>query len=414
MESLAARTIFVLASLACSARSLAPEISVLASQAVPAIALRLLTTTGSFAIDVGGQPWFVGEPVTLLVGRFLYSAADGSLAQLSNSSSSGSDALGSYASTTIAWRTVGGPSPGAPFETGFLVYDGGAALQFVATLPGGAASQPLDGVNATLTGGLASTFPALALAPYAQSLQLGSVYQAPKSGNCGWTVNALPAFPVPSGGLLVLEPLNASAPRAAVGVAALTEQTAVRQAAVPAGAGGTGGFALALGPGAEFALGAGFQSRALLVAVAAASAPPPVIAPGGTAAAADLGLPSGGPGAALRLLGDALLSYHNKTRPEMNFDDIHSGLGISTTTFYFYNPCDCGRWANNTCPPDDGSNPGRLPHCMTYADTLVAVAAEWRERKIPFTHMLLDSFWYGASTILTQPPARPPARPPQL
>jgi hypothetical protein len=295
-----------------------------------------------------------------------------------------------------------------------VVYDNGAALQFFATLPSGAASQPLDGANASLTGGLASTFPALALAPDAQSLQLGSVYQALKCVNCGWTVNALPAFPVPSGGLLVLEPLNASAPRAAVGVAALTEQTAVRQAAVPAGAGGAGGFALALGPGAEFALGAGFQARTLIVAVAAASAPPPVIAPGGTAAAADLGFPSGGPGAALRLLGDALLSYHNKTRPAMNFDDIHAGLGISTTTFYFYNPCDCGRWANNTCPPDDGSNPGRLPHCMTYADTLVAVAAEWRARQIPFTHMLLDSFWYGASTILSYSPARPPARPAPL
>ena len=77
------------------------------------------------------------------------------------------------------------------------------------------------------------------------TLRLGSVFQPPNSGNCGWTVNALEGFPIPSGALLVLEPLNASAPRAAVGVAALTGQTVVRQAAV--------GAALALGPGAEFA-----------------------------------------------------------------------------------------------------------------------------------------------------------------
>ena len=32
---------------------------------------------------------------------------------------------------------------------------------------------------------------------------------------------------------------------------------------------------------------------------------------------------------------------------------------------------------------------------MTYADTLEQVAASWRDAKIPFSHMLLDSFWYG-------------------
>ena len=198
---------------------------------------------------------------------------------------------------------------------------------------------------------------------------------------------------MPSGALLILEPLNTSAPRAAVGLAALGGQTVVRQAAVAAEEAGQ--YALALGPGAEFDLHAGYTARAVLVAVAAASAPPPVLAPGGTAAAADLGLPLGGPSAALRLLGDALLSFHNKTRPGMNFDGIHAGLGISTTTFYFYNPCDCGRFANNTCPPDDGGNPGRLINCSTYADALERVAAVWRERQIPFSHMLLDSFWYG-------------------
>ena len=358
-----------------------------AGAAPPAVALRFLAAPGAFAVDVGGAPWFLGAPPTLLAGGFLYDAAADSLALTSNTTRAGADALGAFVATALAWRAVGGPAPGAALETTFFVYAGGAAVQFAAAFPRGAAAQAAGGANASATGGLAATFPSLALAPAAAALRLGSVFQAPKSGNCGWTVNALPAFPVPSGGLLVLEPLNASAPRAAAGVAALADHAAVRQAAVPAG----GDFALALGPGAEFDLPAGFVARALLVAVAAASAPPPAL----PARSADLGFPAGGPGAVLRALGDALLAFHNKTRPAMNFDAIHAGLGVSTTTFYFYNPCDCGRFANNTCPPDDGSNPGRLRDCATYADTLEYVVADWRARRIPFTHMLLDSFWYG-------------------
>jgi hypothetical protein len=358
----------------------------LIAAAPPAITLRFLgTPPGAFAVDIGGEPWLLGASPSLLSGGYLYSAASGSLTLASNTTSAGADALGAFTATTSAWTAVGGPASGATVETSIYIYHGGSAVQFATAFPSGAAAQAVGGANASATGGLASTFPSLALAPAAATLHLGSVFQAPKSGNCGWTVNALPTFPVPSGGLLLLEPLNASAARAAVGVAALADHASVRQAAVPAAG---GDFALALGPGAEFDLPAGFVSRALLVAVAAASAPPPP-------PLADLGFPAGGPGAALRALGDALLAFHNKSRPAMNFDAIHAGLGVSTTTFYFYNPCDCGRWANNTCPPDDGSNPGRLHDCTTYADTLERVVADWRARRLPFSHLLIDSFWYG-------------------
>lgn len=354
----------------------------------PAIALRQVAG-GSFLVDIADAHWFDGAPPSFLLNSYLYTPPT-SLVLVANSSGSGEDAIGSFSSTTLEWTTVGGPSPGAAFETSFITYAGGAAVQLVARFPRGAVSQ--TGAGAGIAGGLASTFPSLALAPSATELLLSSIYQAPKSGNCGWTVNAAAAFPVPSGALLVLAPLNASAPRAAVGIAALTEQTAMRQAVVPTA---NGGHALALGPGAEFTLDAGFTARTLIVAVAAASAPPPTLLPPAAAASADLGFPAGGPGAALHLLGDALLAFHNKSRPAMNFDRIHSGLGVSTTTFYFYNPCDCGRWANNTCPPDDGSNPGRVPNCMTYADSLERVVSDWRSRAIPFSHILLDSFWYG-------------------
>jgi len=359
-----------------------------ASAAPAAVALRL-SALGGYAVDVGGDPWFASGDLALAVGGAVYSLAAGGLVLEANVTGAGADAIGAFTNTTVSWRTVGGASPGLPLATSFIVYANGAALQFAATLPQLRAG-PVAALSATAAppplGGLALSFPSLQLTPWAlATLQLGSVYQAPNSGNCGWTVNAAAGFPVASGALLVLEPLNASAPRASVGVAALTGQTVVRQAAV--------GAALALGPGAEFVLPAGYVSRALLVGVAAASAAPPTLPPAGSAA--DLGFPVGGPGAALRLLGDALLAYRSKPRPAINADSLHAGLGVSTTTFYFYNPCDCGRWANNTCPPDDGSNPGRLPNCMTYADTLERVVASWRSAKIPFTHLLLDSFWYG-------------------
>ena len=301
------------------------------SSAAPpaAVSLRLFAS-GAYAVDVAGEPWFDSGDLALVVGGAVYSAAAGGLAVTGNATASGADAIGAYANTTVSWRTVGGAAPGVPLATSFIVYESGAALHFAATLPQGAAPQPPP--PEPPLGGLALSFPSLQLSAWAlATLRLGSVYQAPKSGNCGWTVNAAEGFPVASGALLVLEPLNASAPRAAVGLAALTGQTVVRQAAV--------GAALALGPGAEFALPAGYVSRALLVAVAAASGAPPALPPAGSAA--DLGVPLGGPGAALRLLGDALLAYRVKPRPAMNADSIHAGLGISTTTYYFYDPCDC-------------------------------------------------------------------------
>jgi hypothetical protein len=55
-------------------------------------------------------------------------------------------------------------------------------------------------------------------------------------------------------------------------------------------------------------------------------------------------------------------------------------------------------WAAALLPELDpvfGATPGRLPDGMNYADTLERVATSWRDAEIPFTHMLLDSFWYG-------------------
>ena len=165
-----------------------------APAAPPAVALRFVSAeTGAFAVDVGGAPWFSGAPPVLLANGSLYAAARGGLALTSNATRDGEDVLGAFSVTTLSWRTVGGAAPGLLFETAFFVYASGALLQFEAVLPPGLAAQPPGGAS-NATGGLASTFPSLALTPLARAmLQLGSVFQPPKSGNCGWTVNALPA-----------------------------------------------------------------------------------------------------------------------------------------------------------------------------------------------------------------------------
>ena len=91
-------------------------------------------------------------------------------------------------------------------------------------------------------------------------------------------------------------------------------------------------------------------------------------------------------------------------------------IGYSTTSFYFYNLCDC---LDKPAPSTRSKPPGQPdPHnrqtctnspipstylvdaakpgvCSSYADTLIAVNAALTEQGIPIKHFLLDSWWYG-------------------
>jgi hypothetical protein len=349
-----------------------------ASAAAPLLSLAP-GANGTYTIGVAGATWFQAPPLAFSVGGVVYTPGHG-LTQVGAAAEwAGADGIGAFAAVNVTWAAG---APGGPVRvvTTFLTYASGAALGFITTFPDGVPSQaktPPAG-----TGGLAVGFPALAPGPGWPGA--GSLWQDPGSGNCGFTVYGAKSFPAPSDALLVLSPpvppSSPAAARVAVGLASVTQQPVVRQAAA--------GGALVAGPGAEFDLPPGWSAMYVLVAVGGGVGP-------ASPTRADWGLPVGGPSDAVFALGDALLAYHGKPRPRPNFDRIHATLGYSGTIQYFYNPCGCGRFPNNTCPPDAGGVPGRLPNCATYADSFLAAAADLTARRIPFGHILIDSYWYG-------------------
>jgi hypothetical protein len=329
-----------------------------ASASSPPVLQLVLRSDASYDVLVAGQRWFTSADTRFAVGGVAYSAASGTLKLTGNTSSSGSNALGPFTATTYAWQA--GDAAATTLHTTFYAYDGGAILGFQQAFPAGTASQ---GAPPAATAGVVATFPSLAATP-ATPAPLGSLYQDPASGNCGWTVEGSATFPAPSGGLLVMSPaVTAASPAAArtsLAFAALDQQPVVRQVAAPLPAPASG-HALAAGPGAEFDLPAGFSATTILVA----SVAPPPAAEGGASAAdagaaqagspvpasrasfapasvsrADMGMPAGGVNDALFALGDALLRSVGKSRPPMNADPMHERLGYSTVGFYFYNPCD--------------------------------------------------------------------------
>ena len=110
------------------------------------------TTKGSVSVFVDGVEWFApGEDVSTRYNNKLFSAADGSLKLMSDSTSNGVDAYGAYERRTWMWQ-----ASDLYFETSARVYD--EAVVFAQRWRGAAA-----GVSAGDKEGLSSVFPSFAM-----------------------------------------------------------------------------------------------------------------------------------------------------------------------------------------------------------------------------------------------------------
>lgn len=339
----------------------------------PAALSLSLASSGEYNISVDGTVWFTSGDTSVTISGTVYSARAGTLLLKSTSSSSGVDGVGSFESSTLSWS-----SSTSIWVTEFRVYKSSPTLRFLATWPSG------NG-GGTVAGGASSTFPSFVVSSNAPAF--GSMYNDPRSANCGWTVAGAPNITA-SGGLLVLTaPWDARVnyTRASVGFAAASNIATVRQVLAPAWVGGP--TALSAGPLSELSLPAGYSMSTTLVVSTSSGAD------SRAEASAALGFPAGGVGATLRALGDSIMSLNQKTRPTPeSAGPIYTGLGYSTTAFYFYNPCDGGRFLNGTSP--HGRAHGMPGPCSTYEDTLEYVRKSVGNLP-PIRHVLLDSFWYG-------------------
>lgn len=225
----------------------------------------VIANDGSYTVSVGGSLWFESFDTILQLPTGIYSAKDSTLKFVSNTTATGKDGIGQCNETTITWQATDPAS--TPMITSFSVYASGSTVAFTTTFPAGTPPQPWLPSNST-TGGLVATFPTFVATPLAPS-PLGEIYHNPDSSNCGWMLSG-GAFPQASGGLMVLSPAIASdapsAERVAVGFAALTQQTVVKQAVL---GNNVTGFALAAGPGAQYALPPGFSSSFIMTSVSA-------------------------------------------------------------------------------------------------------------------------------------------------
>ena len=110
------------------------------------------TSKGSVSVFIDGVEWFApGEAVSTRYNNKLFSAADGSLKLMSDSTSNGVDAYGAYERRTWMWQ-----ASDLYFETSARVYD--EAVIFAQRWRGAAA-----GVSAGDKEGLASVFPSFAM-----------------------------------------------------------------------------------------------------------------------------------------------------------------------------------------------------------------------------------------------------------
>jgi hypothetical protein len=98
-------------------------------------------------------------------------------------------------------------------------------------------------------------------------------------------------------------------------------------------------------------------------------------------------------------------------RRGMQEDIVLSHLGYSTTGCYQYNPCDCGCGCHNDhgCPEGQGHKTSRcscqqcqasdnatIKYCHSMGDTFLLVDRYIREElRLNFSHILMDSYWYG-------------------
>jgi len=151
--------------------------------------------------------------------------------------------------------------------------------------------------------------------------------------------------------------------------------------------------ALGYGVGASFAeLPPGFAIETALVASSGA----PGFASPRTDAPERASIVPGGANGALAEYGDFVLGRHRKARALGNHTREASHLGYSTTGYYFYNLCDCRDVMDNTHKRTNCSAAGSaIPNCSSYQDTLEAVHDALVAQRVPYGHMLLDSWWYG-------------------
>lgn len=348
----------------------------------PALSLSL-QLNGSYNIFVDGELYFYSGDTTVTINGIVKSAHDKSLVISKVSNSSGTDGIGVFSQTDILWDA---DSLTGAFLTSFRVYSERPAIQFISTWPKGDLH-----ANPPSFSNISSTFPSLVTV---NEDNIGSAFQDPRSGNCGWTVNGAPNV-IPSGGLLVLTPpllrgTKSVSTRASVGYAAATSISSMKQ--VTEQAYKNGPKALNAGPSSSLIIEPGFTSSMVMVVSSSSGADSraPV--------AAALGFPPGGVSATLMSLGDAIMDINGKVRPQTDSSGpIYTGLGYSTTGVYFYDPCDGGRWPNGTSPPGRSHMPGPNGiNCVTYADTLTAVFNDLSTSSIPPIHnLLLDSWWYG-------------------
>lgn len=362
---------------------IALSLSIANADASPLALSLSLSNNGSYAIYVDGSLFFYSGDTTVIINGVTKSARDKTLVISSvTTNSTGSDGIGVYNQSDILWDA---DILSGAFVTSFRVYSDRPAIQFISTWPkGDLHANPPANLNTS------STFPSLITV---NENNVGSAFQDPKSGNCGWTVAGAPGS-VASGGLLVLTPplirgtpVN---PRASVGFAAATSISSMRQ--VTEQAYPNGPKALNSGPFPSLIIEPGFSSSMIMVVSSSSGAD------SRAPAASALGFPPGGVSATLLSLGDALMDIHGKTRPTPETSGaIYTGLGYSTTGVYFYNPCDGGRWPNGTSPKGRSHMPGpNGMNCVTYADTLTAVFNDLTTSTIPpIHHLLLDSFFYG-------------------
>ena len=343
---------------------------------VPSALSLSLSSSGEYNVSIDGTVWFTSGDTSVTISETVYSARAGTLQLKSSSSSSGVDGVGSFESSTLSWKTAST----AEWITEFRVYNSSPTLRFLATWPSGNGGSIVGG-----TASASSSFPSFVVSPNAPAL--GSMFNDPHSANCGWTVAGAPNVTA-SGALLVLTApwdSRVNSTRASVGFAAASNIATVRQIFAPAWQGGP--VALSAGPLSELSLPVGYSMSTTLVASTSRGVD------SRAAASATLGFPPGGVGATLRALGDSIMSLNQKTRPTPeSAGPIYTGLGYSTTAFYFYNPCDGGRFLNGTAP--QGRAHGMPGLCSTYQDT-IAYVRESVGNLPPIRHVLLDSFWYG-------------------
>jgi hypothetical protein len=116
--------------------------------------------------------------------------------------------------------------------------------------------------------------------------------------------------------------------------------------------------------------------------------------------------------------GDAMMAFsgaksRETLRSTMKSEITLSHLGYSTTGCYQYNPCDCGCGCGNDhgCPAGQGtktsrcscqqcapSDNGTIKDCKSMGDTfLIADQYIRNELHLNYSHILMDSFWYGES-----------------